>query len=128
MNKAKQAEQERTEAAARILAAYLFEHKAWNWQWPGDGVTGSLDSGQPLGRNCWPTNNPKPRHYPRAPGTSAVGGGQPIVGTQTYYSKHLTPNSGPRWRKRASRRKSKRLAHLKPRRAHSYPGKTEGGY
>jgi len=110
MNKAKQAEQELTEAAERAQAQWLLEHGAWNWQWPGDGETGSLDSGQSLPRNCWFTNNPKPRRYPKAPGTSAVGGDQHIVGTQTYYG---VP--AERKAKRKARRKAggKRLAGLK---------------
>jgi len=111
MNKAKQAEQERTEAAERAQAQWLLEHGAWNWMWPSSGDEDDLP------RNCWFTNNPKPRHYPKAPGTSAVGGDQHIVGTQTYYG---VPTE--RKDRRASRRASGRLAKtgLKFSRAHSY--------
>ena len=104
MNKAKQAEQERTEAAEQRQAQWLAEHSAWNWRWPGSGDKGDLP------RNCWFTNNSKPKHYPKAPGTSAVGGGQHIVGTQTYYG---VP--AERKAKRKARRKAggKRLVGLK---------------
>lgn len=120
MNRAKQREQERTEAAERAQAQWLMEHGAWNWQWPGSG---SLDDPVDLQRNCWFTNNPKPRHTSKAPGTSHY-----VVGTQTYYGV-----SEERANKRKARRKSGRLlrAGLKmggnfEGKGHSYPARTAG--
>lgn len=114
----KQAEQERVEAAAQAQGQWLAEYKAWNWQWPGDGEEGFLP------RNCWFTNNPKPKSTSKAPGTS-----QRIYGTQSYYG---VPTE--RRAKRKSRRKAagKRLAGLKmgggPNgQGHGYPARTAGG-
>lgn len=107
-------EQERVEVAEQAQAQWLQEHKAWNWNWPASGSSGGLQ------RNCWFTNNPKPRRTSKAPGTS-----HRVVGTQTYYG---VP--AERKAKRASRRTSPRLQRvgLKFGKAHSYPGKTEGGF
>lgn len=89
-------ERARVEAAERRNAEWLHEHKAWNWQWPGDGRVGV----NALPRNCWFTN------------ASTQGGPK-----ESY--------SGPsdrRKKKRASRRANGRLARtgLKFGRAHSY--------
>lgn len=70
----KQAELARTAAKLQEQAAYLQEHKGWNWVWPGD-IDGKAAN---LPRNCWFTGL-KPRN------PNSTHDGIELLGTQPYF-------------------------------------------
>ena len=79
-----QAERARRAAKLQKQAEYLRENRAWNWVWPGDGVSGR--------RNCWFTGL-KPRN------PNSTHDGIELLGTHPYFG----PSKGT-LKKRQARR------------------------